>query len=860
MPFPDEHSARLQPPSKYIRFRRGDDEFGVGIDVIWGVTEDGTVGLQAIRFDADRFTPAEARAWLDEHDEHEVLEFEEATGEVENVLKFTSNLADTAHVRRENVDGVAYLVAPVVAVKEGVMNGEFVSAEEIEHLFQTWNGRPFVLAHPEDADGESTTANDPTVLARIGVGRLFNVTFDGDALRGEVWVAVERARKMGTDALELVRRLEKGQPVEVSTAYFRDREETPGEFGGVEYEAIAHDLKPDHLAALLHDVGACSWDDGCGVPRVNKDDSSGVAIVLRIDENLAQRLVVDDGLSENELHLTLAFLGEIPESGPSQKGALLGWLGDWAARHSVVSGDVNGVGRFDNQQDEQPYFAILDAPDLPGLRQDLVDSLGNETDVSHNEDHGFVPHVTLAYLKPDQANPHDSLRIEGVRFSSVGLWWGDERVYFEFGNEEASMEANILSEARQPAFTGTEEIPWADVDRNFEAFRDGYFKHTGAEVPDELPADVAGAPQAMRDWISAKSLLGDPEAETFEDLLFFPVVNPDTDWLNKEAVEVVMASDADVSEDALESAQSVAGELLASEYGSEETENVNVSRLKRALRTISDALGLTENQDSLEELSRRVRIAWENRDLDDGGRFVGLSIKEVLNGSIIVETEEGLSSVPYVDESGDIQFGQPSRVEVVYQPISEEEQEVNNVEELIQRIMNDGRLNTSEEVLSNVPEELIRSLAELLESFTKPEDQEEDVLPPEVNEPETEQQAADTSLPATEPAAETVPVTDPAVNVQLEALQAQVDALTANATADTRERKARFVNALIANSECTYSKQELEAMDAGALEKLARWVAPTNYAGQGGGPLSVAGDNGPVVMRLAPKRQEANNG
>jgi len=78
-PYPNEHAARLKDPGQYDRIRRVNDEFGAGIDAVYGV-KDETAELQAIRFDADRFTPAEAREWLSDHD-YDPIEFEEATGE-----------------------------------------------------------------------------------------------------------------------------------------------------------------------------------------------------------------------------------------------------------------------------------------------------------------------------------------------------------------------------------------------------------------------------------------------------------------------------------------------------------------------------------------------------------------------------------------------------------------------------------------------------------------------------------------------------------------------------------------------------------------------------------------------------------
>jgi len=79
-PYPNEHAARLVDPEGFDRFRRVNDAGGDGVDFIYGIKGGDPVVLQAIRFDAARFTPAEARQWLDDHD-HVAILFEEATGE-----------------------------------------------------------------------------------------------------------------------------------------------------------------------------------------------------------------------------------------------------------------------------------------------------------------------------------------------------------------------------------------------------------------------------------------------------------------------------------------------------------------------------------------------------------------------------------------------------------------------------------------------------------------------------------------------------------------------------------------------------------------------------------------------------------
>jgi HK97 family phage major capsid protein/HK97 family phage prohead protease len=80
-PYPNEHAARLTDPDQYDSLRRVNDEGGPGIDFIYGIKE-GESEIQAIRFSSSRYSPAEARDWLAEHD-FSAIEFEEATGDGE---------------------------------------------------------------------------------------------------------------------------------------------------------------------------------------------------------------------------------------------------------------------------------------------------------------------------------------------------------------------------------------------------------------------------------------------------------------------------------------------------------------------------------------------------------------------------------------------------------------------------------------------------------------------------------------------------------------------------------------------------------------------------------------------------------
>lgn len=78
-PYPNEHAARLHDPGQYDELRRVNDEGGPGVDFIYGIKGNDPAEIQAIRFATDKFSAAEARKWLGDHD-FSPIEFEEATG------------------------------------------------------------------------------------------------------------------------------------------------------------------------------------------------------------------------------------------------------------------------------------------------------------------------------------------------------------------------------------------------------------------------------------------------------------------------------------------------------------------------------------------------------------------------------------------------------------------------------------------------------------------------------------------------------------------------------------------------------------------------------------------------------------
>jgi hypothetical protein len=128
MPYLTEHAVRLEPPSKYERFRRDNNKFGAGIDAIWGITADGKVELQALRFDAKRYRVEDVRKWLKEHN-YEDASIEPAKGEFST---------DVDAVERD---------ALLMEAGEYPDKGAIITEESLQQMAESGVGAPVIVEH-----------------------------------------------------------------------------------------------------------------------------------------------------------------------------------------------------------------------------------------------------------------------------------------------------------------------------------------------------------------------------------------------------------------------------------------------------------------------------------------------------------------------------------------------------------------------------------------------------------------------------------------------------------------------------------------------------------------------------------------
>ncbi len=170
-------------------------------------------------------------------------------------------------------------------------------------------------------------------------------------------------------------------------------------------------------------------------PTMGKAAGAGLIVALVPPPSIARLLAVHDGEPVADLHMTLAFFGDVGDVAEDRLEALEREIKILAAARAPLAGVVSGYGRFSGTDSDghQAFYASLDIPDLPRLREEVVRA-GEKAGLEASMAHGFTPHITLAYVEPDVDDPpRRADRTIPVTFNSLNIWSGDARKRIPFG-------------------------------------------------------------------------------------------------------------------------------------------------------------------------------------------------------------------------------------------------------------------------------------------------------------------------------------------------------------------------------------------------------------------------------------------
>lgn len=166
--------------------------------------------------------------------------------------------------------------------------------------------------------------------------------------------------------------------------------------------------------------------------------SSGVIVCLVPDEGVADALALPAGEAPADLHITLAHLGDASALDEEQRALLSTAVEHFALRLGPIVGRFNGVARFATPDGVDAAVLTLDAPTLSATRERIVGAL-DALGFTVSDAHGFVPHMTRAYVTRGEALPGgDAIEPVPVTFTTLALWCGGVRTSFPLSATEAT--------------------------------------------------------------------------------------------------------------------------------------------------------------------------------------------------------------------------------------------------------------------------------------------------------------------------------------------------------------------------------------------------------------------------------------
>lgn len=161
------------------------------------------------------------------------------------------------------------------------------------------------------------------------------------------------------------------------------------------------------------------------------DFSDGVMVALMLDPKDAKRIAVDGGVSPNDLHVTLGYWGDISSIGLPKRAfdelcrSIVGVMQPFDLH-------LNGITRFAGDDDQDPVVVNADAPEVEQIRK-MVTAWDDQNDSGLYLNHGYTPHMTIGYIKPDDPIPMHRWDTETVRITTLALHYGRGVTTYRFG-------------------------------------------------------------------------------------------------------------------------------------------------------------------------------------------------------------------------------------------------------------------------------------------------------------------------------------------------------------------------------------------------------------------------------------------
>jgi len=163
--------------------------------------------------------------------------------------------------------------------------------------------------------------------------------------------------------------------------------------------------------------------------EIKKAEGDGIMVALMVPPDIAAQLAsiaLPGQEPADAMHLTLASLGKTNAFTPESLDMIKQSVASFAEQTAPVSGVISGIGVFSMDEANRVVYASFDSPALGEFRHNICAAL-HSAGLPIPHDHGFTPHITLAYTTKDQIQKLPDIPQVPVTFGAVSCVVGDER-------------------------------------------------------------------------------------------------------------------------------------------------------------------------------------------------------------------------------------------------------------------------------------------------------------------------------------------------------------------------------------------------------------------------------------------------
>lgn len=171
---------------------------------------------------------------------------------------------------------------------------------------------------------------------------------------------------------------------------------------------------------------------------VTAEKHTSVIVALWLPNDKSKKLAlkktdVENPESAESLHITMLYIGKA-DALKDKRELIEAALEAMSNQYPAIKGKVQGVGCFSGNDETKPFYASYDSAELSEIRQKLVEtmeSLGIELDKTH----GFVPHITLAYIGANDDFPNVDVPDLAIDFDKFTLAWAGKQTHYSLSKK-----------------------------------------------------------------------------------------------------------------------------------------------------------------------------------------------------------------------------------------------------------------------------------------------------------------------------------------------------------------------------------------------------------------------------------------